>query len=68
MKKLKRKKTVVMTIIGLVIGMAMSIIFCKSTNAIALIPIAGALGGLAGTLIDRRINNKKSKNKNSTHN
>jgi lipoprotein signal peptidase len=54
----KRKKTIVLTVIGLIIGMTMSLIFNKSENALALMPIAGALGGLIGTIIDRRNNNK----------
>lgn len=60
MKK-NRKKVVVLTIIGLIIGMTMGLIFNKSENAIALMPIAGALGGLIGTIIDKRTKNKNEK-------
>ncbi|HPF09841.1 MAG TPA: hypothetical protein PLP62_00165 [Flavobacteriaceae bacterium] len=56
----EKKKTVTMAVVGLIIGMAMSIIFNKSSNVIALIPLTGALGGLIGAFIDKRRNKKTS--------
>ena len=52
--KEKRKKSVVLTIIGIVIGSTMSIVFSSSQMIVVLIPVLGALGGLIGTFIDRR--------------
>ncbi len=52
--KEERKKSVVLAIIGIVIGCTMSIVFSSSKMIIALIPVLGALGGLIGTLIDKR--------------
>lgn len=57
MKKGK-KKVVVMAMIGAIIGIMLSVVFSNSPNMIAIIPVTGALGGLIGTIIDKRRNTK----------
>jgi len=57
MRKIKNT-SVRLAMIGGIIGIMMTIVFSKSSNVLALIPIAGAIGALIGTIIDR----KKKKN------
>ena len=55
MKK-RKKKAVIMAMVGAIIGIMLSIVFSNSKNMLAIIPVAGAIGGLIGTIIDRRKN------------
>lgn len=57
MKK-EKKRAVIMAMVGAIIGIMLSIVFSNSANMLAVIPVAGVLGGLIGTIIDR----KKNKN------
>jgi len=57
MKKFK-KESVRLAMIGAIIGIMMTIVFSQSSNVLAFIPAAGAIGALIGTIIDR----KKNKN------
>lgn len=57
MKKGK-KRAVIMAMVGAIIGIMLSIVFSNSKNMLAIIPVAGVIGGLIGTIIDR----KKNKN------
>lgn len=52
--KEKNKKSVVIAMIGAVVGIMLGIVFSNSSNLLAIIPVAGVLGGLVGTIIDRR--------------
>jgi len=58
MKKIKsKKKSVRLGIIGLILGIMFSVVFNKSNNnVIYLIPILGAVGAIAGAIIDQRKN------------
>ena len=58
MKKFK-KKSVRLAMIGAIIGIMMSIVFSKSANVIAIIPMATAVGALIGIIIDRKKANRK---------
>jgi lipoprotein signal peptidase len=40
--------------IGAIIGIMMTIVFGKSPMVLAFIPVAGAIGGLIGMIIDRK--------------
>ncbi|WP_298511576.1 hypothetical protein [uncultured Kordia sp.] len=60
MKKID-KVSVRLAMIGVIIGLMMTIVFHKSPNVLAVIPVAGAIGGLIGTIIDK----KRARNKNS---
>ena len=55
MKK-RKKKAVIMAMVGAIIGIMLSIVFSNSKNMLAIIPVAGVIGGLIGTIIDRRKN------------
>ena len=57
MKK-RKKRAVIMAMVGAIIGIMLSIVFSNSKNMLAIIPVAGVIGGLIGTIIDR----KKNKN------
>jgi len=57
MKKIK-KTSVKLAMISAIIGIMMTIVFSQSSNVLAFIPVAGAVGALIGTLIDK----KKKKN------
>jgi hypothetical protein len=57
MKKIK-KTSVKLAMIGAIIGIMMTIVFSQSSNVLAFIPVAGAVGALIGTIIDK----KKNKN------
>lgn len=59
MKKFK-KTSVRLAMIGAIIGIMMTIVFSQSPNVLALIPAAGAVGGLIGTIIDKRKNRNLS--------
>jgi lipoprotein signal peptidase len=56
MKKIE-KASVRLAMIGVIIGLMMTIVFHESPNVLAFIPVAGAIGGLIGTLIDRKKKN-----------
>ena len=59
MKRFK-KTSLKLAMIGGIIGIMMTIIYSQSTNIIAVIPIAGVVGALIGTHIDKnRANNEK---------
>lgn len=45
-----------MAMIGAIIGIMMTIVFSKSPMVLGFIPIASAVGGLIGTLIDKKKN------------
>jgi len=57
MRKIK-KTSVRLAMIGAIIGLGMTIVFSQSSIVLAFIPLAGAIGALIGTIIDR----KKNKN------
>ena len=50
----KNKTAVIMGMVGAIVGIMMSIVFSNSSNTLALIPVGGVLGGLIGTIIDRK--------------
>lgn len=52
----EKKKSVIMAMIGAIIGIMLSIVFSNSSNMLAIIPAAGVVGGLIGTIIDRKRN------------
>ncbi len=56
--KTGKKRTIIMAMVGAIIGIMLSIVFSNSKNMLAIIPVAGVIGGLIGTIIDR----KKNKN------
>lgn len=56
--KIGKKRTVIMAMVGTIIGIMLSIVFSNSKNMLAIIPVAGVIGGLIGTIIER----KKNKN------
>ncbi len=56
MKKIK-KNSIRIAMIGAIIGIMMTIVFNKSPMVLAFIPVASAVGGLIGTIIDKRKNN-----------
>ncbi len=58
MKKFK-KKSVRLAMIGAIIGIMMTIVFSKSPNVLGFIPIASAIGGLIGVIIDKKNSNEK---------
>lgn len=45
-----------MAMIGAVIAIMLSIVFSRSSNMLAIIPAAGVVGGLIGSIIDRKWN------------
>ncbi|WP_456437133.1 hypothetical protein [Psychroserpens sp.] len=53
MRKIK-KKSVRIAMIGAIIGIMMTIVFSKSPNVLAFIPVASAIGALIGAIIDKR--------------
>jgi hypothetical protein len=55
--KESKKKSVRIAMVGVIIGIMMTIVFSNSPNVIALIPVAGAVGGLIGYLIDKKKGN-----------
>ena len=57
--KESRKKSVRLAMVGVIIGIMLNIVFSNSPNVLALIPVAGAVGGLIGYLIDKKTENKK---------
>jgi len=57
--KESKKKSVRLAMIGVIVGIMMTIVFKDSPNVIALIPVAGAVGGLIGYFIDKKKNDKK---------
>ncbi|MCB0496063.1 MAG: signal peptidase II [Cyclobacteriaceae bacterium] len=50
----RKKRTVVMAMMGAIIGTMFSIVFSNSNNMMTIIPVAFIIGGLIGTIIDRR--------------
>ena len=52
--KEEKKKSVRLAMVGVIIGIMFNIVFSNSSNVLALIPVAGALGGLIGYFIDKR--------------
>ncbi|MEQ8424921.1 MAG: hypothetical protein RIA63_09425 [Cyclobacteriaceae bacterium] len=63
MSKFKSKK-IQLAVVGMIIGLMMTVVFSKSKNVIALTPAAVAIGGLIGTLIDKRKMSKEENGKN----
>jgi len=55
MKK-RKKRAVIMAMVGAIIGIMLSVVFSKSPMVLAFIPVAGAIGGLFGMIIDKRRN------------
>ena len=45
-----------MAMVGAIIGIMLSVVFSKSPMVLAFIPVAGAIGGLFGMIIDKRRN------------
>lgn len=58
MKKAKKNRTIIMAMIGAIIGFMISIVFSKSSNLLAFAPVGLLIGGLVGSIIDNR-NNKQ---------
>ena len=50
------KKAIIMAMIGAIIGIMLGIVFSKSDNALAIIPVAGVIGGLIGTVVGKKRN------------
>ena len=49
-----KKKSIIMAMIGAIIGIMISVVFSNSSNLLAVAPVAGIIGGLIGTFIDKR--------------
>ena len=52
---MSKNKSLRMAMAGVIIGLMLNIVFSNSPNVLAIIPVAGALGGLTGYLIDKKM-------------